>query len=277
MGRVNPLRFSTKFQDDETDLLYYGYRYYSPTTGRWINRDPIEEDGDFHLYGFVGNDAVATVDALGLRWKVDRKGTSRASATCDCGDTVEELAGMISLSPNDFTEWLKAEDRKPLPATATEKINRIGRFTVPNEAYFDISSYSWGALAFTLWRMTEGSMDAARKAGLKVIPTHGGAVNTETIKDHFKSANIQTYYYVGHGLDGLLKGTSATRPWKIAPLEVRTKYRLAVVALIACDVDKKLGDWRLFVSKYGFLIAGKGTVHVWDLWFMNFEIVNGYE
>ena len=29
MARANPFRFSTKYQDDETDLIYYGYRYYT--------------------------------------------------------------------------------------------------------------------------------------------------------------------------------------------------------------------------------------------------------
>jgi RHS repeat-associated protein len=37
MAMVNPFRFSTKYQDDETGLLYYGYRYYDPHTGRWPN------------------------------------------------------------------------------------------------------------------------------------------------------------------------------------------------------------------------------------------------
>jgi RHS repeat-associated protein len=45
MGKKNPIRFSTKYTDDQTGLLYYGYRYYNPTTGRWISRDPIEERG----------------------------------------------------------------------------------------------------------------------------------------------------------------------------------------------------------------------------------------
>ena len=43
MAAQNPFRFSTKYTDDETGLLYYGYRYYNPSTGRWINRDPIKE------------------------------------------------------------------------------------------------------------------------------------------------------------------------------------------------------------------------------------------
>ena len=45
MAKVNPFRFSTKYQDDESDLLYYGYRYYKPSTGTWPNRDPFGELG----------------------------------------------------------------------------------------------------------------------------------------------------------------------------------------------------------------------------------------
>ncbi len=44
MASVFPHRFSTKYYDSETDLYYYGYRYYSPSLGRWISRDPIQED-----------------------------------------------------------------------------------------------------------------------------------------------------------------------------------------------------------------------------------------
>jgi RHS repeat-associated protein len=59
-------RFSTKYQDEETGFLYYGYRYYDPQTGRWPSRDPIEEKGGLTLYGFVGNDGVNAWDLLGL-------------------------------------------------------------------------------------------------------------------------------------------------------------------------------------------------------------------
>jgi RHS repeat-associated protein len=62
-----PFRFSTKFVDDETGLLYYGYRYYSPSTGRWLSRDPIEEQGGLNLYGMIGNDALNYYDLLGLK------------------------------------------------------------------------------------------------------------------------------------------------------------------------------------------------------------------
>lgn len=39
---LNPFRFSTKYTDNETGLLYYGYRYYDPVTGRWHPCEPIE-------------------------------------------------------------------------------------------------------------------------------------------------------------------------------------------------------------------------------------------
>ena len=54
---INPFRFSTKWLDTEladdeqtgaigeSGLYYYGYRYYSPTLGRWTSEDPIEETG----------------------------------------------------------------------------------------------------------------------------------------------------------------------------------------------------------------------------------------
>jgi RHS repeat-associated protein len=59
-------RFSTKPLDQVTGLLYYGYRYYDPVTGRWPSRDPIEERGGINLYGFIKNDGGNTWDYLGF-------------------------------------------------------------------------------------------------------------------------------------------------------------------------------------------------------------------
>ncbi|MCH8541890.1 MAG: RHS repeat-associated core domain-containing protein [Opitutales bacterium] len=59
-------------------VSYYGFRYYDPETGRWPNRDPIEEEGGLNLYGFVGNDGVNAWDVLGLQ---RRGGSPRKSET----------------------------------------------------------------------------------------------------------------------------------------------------------------------------------------------------
>ena len=63
---ANPFRWSTKYRDAETGLGYWGYRYYDPRLGRWLNRDPIEEDGGANLYGYVQNRPADRTDPLGL-------------------------------------------------------------------------------------------------------------------------------------------------------------------------------------------------------------------
>ena len=45
----NPFRFSTKYLDTESGLIYYGFRYYSPSLGRFLNRDPLGEEGGPNL------------------------------------------------------------------------------------------------------------------------------------------------------------------------------------------------------------------------------------
>ena len=65
MAGTFPFRFSTKYYDSESGLYYYGYRFYSPKLGRWMNRDPIEEDGGVNLYGFCGNRTLDYADRLG--------------------------------------------------------------------------------------------------------------------------------------------------------------------------------------------------------------------
>jgi hypothetical protein len=40
--------------------------FYNPTTGRWLSRDPIEEEGGKSLYAIVNNAPIASFDRLGL-------------------------------------------------------------------------------------------------------------------------------------------------------------------------------------------------------------------
>lgn len=63
---AHAFRFSTKFTDTETGLVYYGLRYYSPSLGRFINRDPSEEQGGLNLYAFCSNNGINAWDYLGL-------------------------------------------------------------------------------------------------------------------------------------------------------------------------------------------------------------------
>jgi len=66
MAATNPFRFSSEYHDDETGLIYYNYRYYNPTLGRWLSKDPIGEYGGMNLYGMVENNPINIWDILGL-------------------------------------------------------------------------------------------------------------------------------------------------------------------------------------------------------------------
>jgi RHS repeat-associated protein len=47
-------------------LYLFGRRFYDPKTGRFLNRDPIAEDGGLNLYRFVSNNPVNSWDYNGL-------------------------------------------------------------------------------------------------------------------------------------------------------------------------------------------------------------------
>ena len=57
-----------------------GWAYYNPSSGRWLSRDPIEEEGGENLYSLVGNSPVDYYDELGLaenswRWNDGGEGS----------------------------------------------------------------------------------------------------------------------------------------------------------------------------------------------------------
>lgn len=62
----NPWRFSSKRTDSETGLVYFGNRYYDPTTGRWLTRDPLGNVDGPNLYAFLENNPLCNFDCFGL-------------------------------------------------------------------------------------------------------------------------------------------------------------------------------------------------------------------
>jgi hypothetical protein len=53
--------------------LQAGWGFYNPQTGRWLSRDPIEEQGGVNLYGFVGNEPTGKCDPFGQTTYFDLK------------------------------------------------------------------------------------------------------------------------------------------------------------------------------------------------------------
>ena len=67
MANEFKFRFSTKYTEVESGLYYYGYRFYQPSLGRWLNRDPYQRSGRIKPVRFCSNNGINKFDALGLK------------------------------------------------------------------------------------------------------------------------------------------------------------------------------------------------------------------
>ncbi|MEK4171428.1 RHS repeat-associated core domain-containing protein [Lysinibacillus sp. FSL L8-0312] len=79
-----PFRFQGQYMDEETDLYYNRFRYYSPNEGVYIQQDPIGLAGNNPtLYGYV-SDTNSCIDPFGL---------SRAPSTILSGNVQKGFKG----------------------------------------------------------------------------------------------------------------------------------------------------------------------------------------
>lgn len=128
-----PFRFSTKFTDDETGLIYYGRRYYSPSQGRFLGRDPIEESGGLNLYGFCGNDPINAWDVLGEYADVIEDGNN---VTINVPIFVNRGAGVTDADVKAIIDNMKSQWGKPFgDKTVTVNINELSEIPTDGSQY----------------------------------------------------------------------------------------------------------------------------------------------
>jgi RHS repeat-associated protein len=278
---MNPLQFSTKYRDRESGFFYYGHRYYNPSTGRWVNRDPSGEVyGGSNLYNFVLNSPIALADALGLTWKIDKRNStkSRVNATCDCGDTVKELATLVKLEPNEFWRWLADEDKKGRPKSPNEKITEKRRFSVPNEAHITRGNMNYRGLGSLvgMFKPKKDQLKAAYEArGFKVVDNYDNAPDPEGQEiSEFRSLlsstgglrwnSVYVWAHYGHGKGGQImvaQNVGTSTAMMVTYKDVVHPYRhhrLSEVVIFSCEAG--MGDWLEFVAAGGSLYATKNVI-----------------
>ncbi|HLB36960.1 MAG TPA: RHS repeat-associated core domain-containing protein [Gemmatimonadales bacterium] len=65
---LQPFGYAGGLTDGQTGLIRFGARDYDPVSGRWTTKDPVRFAGqDTHLYSYVRDDPVNTVDITGLQ------------------------------------------------------------------------------------------------------------------------------------------------------------------------------------------------------------------
>ncbi len=113
----DPFGRSTKLQGGlEADFQYAGYylhgrsglnltlaRAYFSSLGRFINRDPIEEDGGINLYAYVDNAPIVHIDPLGTV-RIPSGGSSAAGAAGSLGSTFNRIKCECTKDCNEHPE-----------------------------------------------------------------------------------------------------------------------------------------------------------------------------
>jgi len=61
------LRFPGQWFDKEMGLFHNGFRDYNPSTGRYMQSDPLGLEAGFNTYSYVGNNPYRAVDPYGLK------------------------------------------------------------------------------------------------------------------------------------------------------------------------------------------------------------------
>ena len=120
MAGANVYRFSSKEYHAASGLYYYLYRWYDPQTQRWLNRDPLTEQGhrllrgacktcytalrkDVNSYQFCENSPTVKYDPLGLltqddcddAYEADMKKVRAAGLKCTGSAVVWAIGGEI--------------------------------------------------------------------------------------------------------------------------------------------------------------------------------------
>ncbi|MFN4874209.1 MAG: RHS repeat-associated core domain-containing protein [Akkermansiaceae bacterium] len=126
-------------------VMYYGYRFYDPETGRWPSRDPIGEEGGINLYGFINNDGANGLDMLGMasisasasfvmyeKWEQHWKAHPEMDQPGDRlqKEVTKQWGAKVSLNADISRTDSGIADVSSVVATATETTN--ARFGIPS-------------------------------------------------------------------------------------------------------------------------------------------------
>jgi RHS repeat-associated protein len=117
-----PLRFPGHYYDEETDLHYNRFRYYSPELGRYLQSDPVGQIGGINVYAYPRQPLIG-VDIDGLGGGAGKgKGAPKVGPPCLKPIDKETLkdkdkleAAMKQKAEEMLAKMEEARNRKPTP------------------------------------------------------------------------------------------------------------------------------------------------------------------
>ena len=173
-----PYAYTGREFDAESGLLYYRARYYDPTTGRFLQKDPIGfASGDLNLYGYVFNRPTALRDPSGF-----------ASFDFDC---FKSNLGFAFDSTNDFFfDGFTRVARTGVGAITSGAVARSTGFTTIGMAWRPLLAGQGVANLSVAGTIASVAANAATNAAVATIALETGVVVGSAI-----DAAVQTFIF----------------------------------------------------------------------------------
>lgn len=229
---------------------------------RWLNRDPLEEEGGLNVYGFCGNNSLNIIDIKGLKWRILRKGQTFAKAIpCSREDTFTKLADEIGLDSSDYKKWAHTNDSSPV---------RDKEYDIPNVKIYHkgVRRFyeNWPNNVIGNWdNIDDRHMAIDRNVGFKVISkTH---INNSDVFNALSLDGLYEYTFTGHG-EG--NGAIVTEDFEssLNPNRI-TLYGIHKLTLQGCDTandtrlagNTKFAGWASNVATVGYFVGYMGMIN----------------
>jgi RHS repeat-associated protein len=93
LANLNVYRFASKEWNTSAGIYYFGRRYYDPILQRFLNHDPLAEQGGINLYAYVANNPINKFDLLGLE-NTATQGAETVSFLGEANNVIAETSGI---------------------------------------------------------------------------------------------------------------------------------------------------------------------------------------